>query len=218
MLPFGSEAELKKELDAKEKRIKELEIEVAAAKKEVKDKEELIKAWKQDYRDLKKELKKAENYSKFYKKLWESGLHIPNIKNYIKNHKVYDPWTDQQYHGFQMTIVDEEYYTYSKNTWTTILERIQEEVKDDVPRWISEISDCDNYADVMSTAVQLAFIKAKKKRQGAFGIVHSTTHAYNFFVDHQNNIWIYEPQDGSLRGLLSDDDPPYNTRKLLFIG
>lgn len=218
MLPFGSEAELKRELDAKEKRIKELKIEVAAAKKEVKDKEELIKAWKQDYRDLKKELKRAENYSKFYKKLWESGLHIPNIKNYIKNHKVYDPWNDQQYHGFQMTIVDEEYYIYSKNTWTIILARIQEEVKDDVPRWISEISDCDNYADVMSTAVQLAFIKAKKKRQGAFGIAHSTTHAYNFFVDHQNNIWIYEPQDGSLKELLGDNDPPYNTRKLLFIG
>jgi len=218
MLPFGSEAELKRELDAKEKRIKELNIEVAAAKKEVKDKEELIKAWKQDYRDLKKELKRAENYSKFYKKLWESGLHTPNIKNYIKNHKVYNPWTDNQYHGYQMTIVDEEYYTYPKNTWTTILARIQEEVKDDVPRWIYEISDCDNYADVMSTAVQLAFMKAKKKRQGAFGIAHSTTHAYNFFVDHQNNIWIYEPQDGSLKELLGDNDPPYNTRKLLFIG
>ena len=217
-MPFGSEAELKRELDAQVKRVEKLELEVAATKKEVKDRDELIKAWRQDYQDLKKELKSSQNLAKFYKGLWESGLHIPNIKNYIKNHEIYNPWTDNQYQGYQMTIVDEEYYTYPNDTWTKILERIQEEVKDDVPRWISEISDCDNYADVMSTAVQLAFIKAKKKRQGAFGIAHSTTHAYNFFVDHQNNVRIYEPQDGSLKGLLGDDDSPYDTRKLLFIG
>jgi len=217
-LPSGREAELKRELDAKIKRMEELELEVTTARKEVKDRDELIKAWRQDYQDLKKELTSSQNLAKFYKSLWESGLHIPNIKNYINNQLVYNPWSDQQYQGYQMTIVDEEYYTYSKDTWTKILERIQDEVKDDVPRWISEISDCDNYADVMSTAVQLAFIKAKKKRQGAFGIAHSTTHAYNFFVDHQNNVWIYEPQDGSIRGLLIDDDPPYNTRKILFIG
>ena len=217
-MPFISNDELKRELDASKERIKELEKEVTTAKKETKDKEELIKAWKQDYEDLKKILAKTENYTKLYKGLWESGLHIPNITNYIQNHNIYDPWADQQYQGYQMTIVDEKYYTYPKNIWITILERIQEEVKDNVPRWIREISDCDNYADVMSTAVQLAFITAKKKQQGAFGVAHSTTHAYNFFVDDQNDVWIYEPQDGSIRGRLGETDPPHNTLKLLFIG
>ena len=198
--------------------IERLNRELKATEKTLKDKVYLIEAHNLEKARLHAEIDREASLKERYMNLWKAGLHIPNIKNYVKKHTVYDPWGDHQLAPYERLIADIDYHAYPKKTWTSILKRIHKEVKDEVPRWIKEVSDCDDFSDVMSTAVYLAFIDAGKRRQGAFGIAHSRTHAYNFYVDEAEQIWIYEPQNGETIGKLGETPEPYGTLKLLFIG
>ena len=49
-------------------------------------------------------------------------------------------------------------------------------------------------------------------------ITWSRRHAYNAFIDSDNKVWIYEPQSGSVVGLLGETEEPYDTALIWFPG
>ncbi len=160
---------------------------------------------------------KARGQAQYYRGLWEDALHIPDIKTLVEEPTLYSPWNDEDvnrplaYSG----ISDNTYYVYSKETWIKILALIHKEVKDEVPRWIREVSDCDNFAKIMIATVQLAFIEAGEKREAAFGYAlgrdGASFHAYNFFRTSDGKFYLYEPQDGSIVCELGEGEGVYQT-------
>ena len=159
---------------------------------------------------------KATGQAAYYKGLWEDALHIPNIKTHLTDPTLYHPLDDDinrplSYSG----VSDHLYHVYSKETWSTILSIIHKEVKDEMPRWIREISDCDNYAKIMISAVQLAFIEAGEPFEAAFGYAlgreGAKFHAYNFFRTSSGEFYLYEPQDGSIICMLGEGVGVYQT-------
>ena len=90
-------------------------------------------------------------------------------------------------------------------------------------KWITEISDCDNFATTMYDFMSILFLQAGLKRQGGFMVVWGyepghTAHAFNAFVDTEGKSYIYEPQNGSIVGRLDEGSGSYMPRKLWFPG
>ena len=84
------------------------------------------------------------------------------------------------------------------------------------------VSDCDNWANVMSAFVSIAFKKSGYSKQGAFAIAHTvpdepSRHAYNLFVDGDHRVWLYEPQTNRLKGEMKDGDGVYRTGYVWFM-
>lgn len=215
------------------KRINELKREVSGLKMDVKDrdeiiifmdkerreKDEVIKTFKEvDIPELQGQVLKQRGFAQTYKLLWSNALDVPLLKNYLINEHTYDPWNDPALSSYETIIVDLKYQTFSKANWLDFLEAVYREVKPLVPRWIKEVSDCDNFSSVMSSAIQLSAIESKKKRQPAFAIAHSRTHAYNVFFDTSPQGWVWEPQNNRLIGKLGETEEPYDTRRIIFIG
>jgi len=187
------------------------------------DKQAILDLHLEEKKRLVVELENLQQWVLRYQQLWKSGLAVPDIKDALAYHQVYNPWGDISLKGYSLDIHDLEYYSYSLAQWRDhILPRISAEVRDQLPRWIAEISDCDNFAETMCAALALAFIAAGKKRQGAFGYAEGKSgagaHAYNFFVTKSEGIFIYEPQDGSIRGRLGETVEPYIPYTLEFRG
>lgn len=220
---FFKNSDLKRELKQSERRALNYEAQYRQEVDEVdrlkEDNRLLGEAYREQYADLLEAFRFAEKDIRKYLQLWKAELFVLDIKPELEPHQTYDPRQEPMITSISKAIVDRNYYTYAKARWTgQILNQINETIRNHVTKWIYEVSDCDNFADVMGVAVQLAMIKAGKKRQAAFGILHSPTHAYNFYIDHQGEIWVYEPQNGETKGKLGETVAPYDTTKLFFMG
>lgn len=121
-------------------------------------------------------------------------------------------------YDYDMVMADLTYHTFPKDKWVEMLAKIQPEMRKALGSWVIDISDCDDMALVMNAFMVIAFKSAGLRYQGAFMIAWSRTHAYNLYVDDENKIWIYEPQNGNTVGLLSEGTDSYDTKKIWFIG
>jgi len=166
---------------------------------------------------LNQDLPKLQQDIKRYKELWSAAITVPDIRPHVINHKVYDPWTDGTgYEDYRFEkLADNEYYTYTQENWDNILAEVHPTVEKQLPAYIEEIADCDEFADAMRLAVKLAFIEAGKQRPPAFGgclgrTVSGGSHAFCFYVLKTKQIIIYEPQSGETIGELGTLSKPYD--------
>ncbi|TRO53391.1 hypothetical protein E2P71_06285 [Candidatus Bathyarchaeota archaeon] len=137
------------------------------------------------------------------------------------------PVTDKMYGSmYEVSISDNDYYTYDKNTWVDILKQVQPVMKQVVGFGGTEASDCDNYANTLAVFTTLAFNKAKAKFQGAIGVAVGyfdtdigTTHAFNVILLNDYTMWTYEPYSGDWLGVtdtVNTQSQKYNVRKINF--
>lgn len=60
-------------------------------------------------------------------------------------------------------------------------------------KYVADSHDCDDYAFAMK-----GFFSQKGLSNSTFGIMISKTHAYNFFIDDDKQLWIIEPQTATI--------------------
>jgi len=94
-------------------------------------------------------------------------------------------------------IADASYWTFSKKQIEKILKPINDLIR---AEWTQEIFDCDDFALFMAGLTAYTLYKNGFRRQLAFGIAWSFLHAFNFFIDKDGEIWIWEPQSGKVVG------------------
>jgi len=144
----------------------------------------------------------------------------PKIPNY--SYASYDVSGVRDFYDIEFVRADVQYHLFSKEDWVTMLTAIHPLVKEALTRWTVDISDCDNYSSVMSAFVSIAFKKSGYSKQGAFAIAHTSSdeysrHAYNLFVDLDHKVWLYEPQNNTLKGLIQDGEGIFNTGYVWFL-
>lgn len=69
--------------------------------------------------------------------------------------------------------------------------------------------DCDDYAFALK-----GFFSQKGLSNSTFGIMISRTHAYNFFLDEEKQLWIMEPQSSKVflaKDYLKNGEEDYRT-------
>jgi len=147
----------------------------------------------------------------------DASIQIPDIGCVLGTPILYDPWIAELPAG-DVKIADEEYYAYQYDEWVAALGLVQPVVREVRRRWIREISDCDNWATTMYDFMSIAFQRAGLDRQGALLVAWSSTHAYNIVVDSDEEMWVYEPQNGRFVSLVEDAPEEYRPRALWFPG
>lgn len=118
--------------------------------------------------------------------------------------------------SYDLVTADLEYYGLPYNKWIELLGLIQPEVKKGLKSYHPSISDCDDYSYVTGAYVAVALRHAGLRKQGAFMVTWSNVHAYNAFVDTDDNTWIYEPQSGEVVGKLGETTDGYDTQLVWF--
>ena len=178
-----------------------------------------IEALKKEVEELRQDCIYFEERVKQLSSALAKSVQIPDISDLVVERKAVRPWALKELtEKYQVVVADAEYYALPKDAWEQLLDRIEPERLKLIKTWRREISDCDDWAIIMHALVTAAFIKAKLDKQGAFMIVWSNTHAYNAYMDIEENVWIYEPQSGKTVGKLGETDKPYDSRWLWFPG
>ena len=155
--------------------------------------------------------------------LEQGGLEVfdwPVIPNY--SYGCVDVSSVREFYDIEFVRSDAQYNLFSKEDWVKILTAVHPLVMEALTRWTVDISDCDNYSSVMSAFVSIAFKKSGYTKQGAFAIAHTSSdeysrHAYNLFVDMDRKVWLYEPQNNTLKGLIQDGEGIFNTDYVWFL-
>jgi len=156
-------------------------------------------------------------------RLEEAGLESfnwPKIPNY--NYATYDVSGVKDFYDVEFVRADIRYLLFSKEDWVEILNVIHPLVKEALTRWEVDISDCDNWSNVASAFISIAFKKSGYTKQGAFALSHtiptaSSRHAYNLFVDLDHKVWLYEPQTNQLKDEMKDGSGIYRTGYVWFM-
>jgi len=115
-------------------------------------------------------------------------------------------------------LADDRYWTFSQNQIESILKTINEQIK---AKWTTEVFDCDDFALTMAGLTAYTLYKNGFKDQLAFGIAWSSVHAFNFYIDKNLEIWIWEPQEAKTIGKATDYKIPngmYNIQELWLMG
>ena len=163
-----------------------------------------------------------------YKLLYEEALsydertiHIADLSSLIPDsYRELTPW-DAGLGEYSLEVADRSYNAFSRSEWGQILSSVYMSVEESMTGWTEDIFDCDNYAEVYHAFACLAFQRAGLERQGAVAIAWSRKHAYNVYITSSLETYIYEPQNGSQKGLIYKSDDPsdiFATRKIWFIG
>lgn len=171
-----------------------------------------------------------EDQANLFAKALAEAITIPDISAYIDTRRIVEPFLHPQLGAvnpvthkmvYDLEVNDLKYYAFPLNRWLQILDPIRAEVKRILKPFVSEITDCDNWAGTMARITHHAIRKAGLDLQGAFFFAWSEgVHAYNGFVDADNKVWIYDPMfDDSLIGeLCSTPKPMYDTTDIWFTG
>lgn len=124
----------------------------------------------------------------------------------------YDTFSD-----YDIICADIYYQKYSYDDWITILTRLYENISDKL-EYTPEICDCDDFALLYSGILSYSAYKSGLTIQPAFCMLWSRTHAFNGFVDNQNRMWIFEPQNNKIIGQLRENnDKTYDVQKIWFM-
>ena len=176
--------------------------------------------------DCGEKLKQCEKDKKYYAKRVETlskalanSVILPDIRNFVRDVREINPWKIIGRSGqYDMVTADKTYYPLPLNDWIKILSDIQTQVEKVLPKWRTDISDCDDYALVMASFVVATFAKPYLDKQVAFAIAWSNTHAYNLFITTEGTCEIYEPQSNAVVGRLGKTSGIYETKKIWFMG
>ena len=177
--------------------------------------------------DCGEELKKCEKDKKYYAKRAETlakvlakSVTLPDPPEAIGKMNEVDPWKFVKKIGnYDILTADKIYYTLPLNTWIKFLSNVQTQVEKVLPKWQTDLSDCDDYALLMASFVAAAFAKNPWfAHQIAFAITWSRSHAYNSFITTEGTWEIYEPQSNAIVGRLGKTTGIYKTEKIWFMG
>lgn len=159
----------------------------------------------------------AERIDKLLKAQAEAIL-IPDVSEFFDGSeiKTVKPFLEAAFIDRDMVYADLKYYAFTFKVWESLLKPIQALVKKKLKKWRKDIADCDNWALTMASFVALAFDKSGLDKQGAFMVTWSRKHAYNAFLAVDGKVWIYEPQNGEVIGLLEESEGSYDTEKIWF--
>ena len=97
-------------------------------------------------------------------------------------------------------VADLEYCSFTLDEWKVILSDIYAVLKPK-EKYTSKVFDCDDFALVFSGVLTYSAFKSGFATQPAFAISWSNTHAFNLFVDDENNVYVYEPQNNKIMTL-----------------
>jgi len=144
----------------------------------------------------------------------------PKIPTY--SYASVDVSTISEFYDVEFVRADAQYNLFSKDDWVAILTSVHPLVKEALTRWATDISDCDTWSTVMAAFVSIAFKKSGYFKQGSFAIAHTVDdeparHAYNLFVDLDRKVWLYEPQNNTLQGLMQDGEGYFRTGYVWFL-
>jgi len=152
-------------------------------------------------------------------KVLEKSVVLPDTEKFVNDIKEINPWKAIKKIGrYNMVTADKTYYVLPLNSWIRILSSIQSEVEKLLPKWRTDVSDCDDYALLMASFVAAAFAKPSYDKQVAFAITWSSSHAYNSFITSEGTWEIYEPQSNVIVGRLGETTGIYKTKKIWFMG
>jgi len=152
-------------------------------------------------------------------KVLEKSVVLPDTEKFVNDIKEINPWKAIKKIGrYNMVTADKTYYVLPLNSWIRILSSIQSEVEKLLPKWRTDVSDCDDYALLMASFVAAAFAKPYYDKQVAFAITWSSSHAYNSFITSEGTWEIYEPQSNVIVGRLGETTGIYKTKKIWFMG
>ena len=117
-----------------------------------------------------------------------------------------------------VVIADNFYLAIDKDSWIKNLENVYNELNNKL-KYTPNIFDCDDFALVFASTVTYSAFRSMYKIQIAFGIAWSDVHAYNVFICDDGKVYIYEPQNNNVVGLLDSDlAEMYKTKKIWFMG
>ncbi len=152
-----------------------------------------------------------------------SSMPIPDISIHLDNPILFKPFNEDI--GIPLGLIgDAEYYTWTLEQWRQMLSPVQDVVREHALKngWVTEISDCENFAVVMSGILMTSFLHSGLDKQGAFLLTRSRSHAYNVFVARDGDVftpYVYEPQSDKVVGKLDMVDwEPYVTIKGWYLG
>jgi len=176
--------------------------------------------------DCGEKLKQCEKDKAYYakrvktlSKALANSVVLPDIRNFVKDVKEVNPWKIIGKSGhYDMVTADKTYYPLPLNDWIKILSDIQTQVEKVLPKWRTNVSDCDDYALLMASFVVATFAKPYLDKQVAFAIAWSYNHAYNLFITTEGTLEIYEPQSNAIVGRLGKTSGIYETKKIWFMG
>ena len=127
----------------------------------------------------------------------------------------------QKYH---IETADPKYLTFTKNTWIKLLNRIHPLMRAAMYPALPEVADCDNWALLACAFISVAIRKSGKYKQGAFSKASanpwpgsSVGHAFNTFMDLNKQIWVYEPFNNKVIGLIEDTVDKYKVVELKYL-
>lgn len=185
-------------------------------KQKLRDADAMKTLYETEYENLVENFHQLEGYFKKYREIAESRLKIPTITHLLTEEPtIYDPWT--QHHiprGIEISIVDNVYHAYPLSVMEPILHAVRVEVKKELPRWIAEISDCDDFADATFTASRMAYGKTRNPCNIPVAWARSRGHAYNGVYTSDEGWMIYEPQSGKWKGKLGETTDQWDTIEL----
>lgn len=119
--------------------------------------------------------------------------------------------------GYDMVIADAKYITYTIEDWRNILHRLHRTLGNKY-KYTENIWDCDDIALLYSAILSYSAYRVGLTKQPAFCIIWSTTHAYNGFITSDNEIFLYEPQNGNIIGKLNNNNGNmYDSKKIWFM-
>jgi len=148
---------------------------------------------------------------------------IPDVSDLIKLEDLLevDPYSILYNLGYSDVVVaDIKYLSVPKKKWKKLLLRIYDSIRP-LEEYIPELFDCDDYATIFSSLVILTFYTNFKwaKHQLAFGIAWSNIHAFNLFIDNEERVWVYEPQNNRIVGEIHEvKEGIYKVKKVWFMG
>ena len=128
-----------------------------------------------------------------------------------------NPWNIIK--GYDLEVADEKYYTFNIYDWKNIILILHNNLKEKY-KYQPEIFDCDDIALLYFSVLSYsAYYKSGLEHQPAMAIAWSNLHAFNLIIDNKNNIWIVEPQNGTIIGKINDKhDKIYDVKKIWFMG
>jgi len=145
-----------------------------------------------------------------------NAVEIPDISQYTSGMRSVKPYN--LLHGYKVLAADASYITFTEENWHKILSLIQPKVVKVLKEWRNQISDCDDWALLMSSFIVWSCVKSNLYKQAAFCIIWSSSHAYNGYITTENKIYIYEPQTNKKIGRLGKTKPPYDSKFIWFMG
>ncbi len=160
--------------------------------------------------------------------LYES-INVPDVSPYVEPRGIVEPYehpeigrVENRKQVYDVEIRELEYHTFTKENWLSMLELVKTEVRRVLGTPSIPMSDCDNYTELTSAILHVAFLKAGLDIQGGIcNLEMSGKHVYNGFIEKDTDtVWVYDSMKSvdPLIGVLGETTGLYVTTDIIFSG